>query len=193
MKFGIDPEHGWGVLISFTAPWLALVGWPLWVTHVKGNGPVLDLGLVAPREHFRLGVVGGILCNVIGLLVGAITIWILGPISSAAVDLAAGQPTAVIVIFVLLAFVGAPLVEEIAFRGLLFAGLLKVGFGPVVTVTLSAVVFAAFHFEPQRLPILFAIGLVLGALRWFSGGVVAPAIAHIINNWPVLLLLGSLI
>jgi membrane protease YdiL (CAAX protease family) len=192
MKSGIDPEHGWGVLVSFTAPWLVLAGWPLVVTRLKGNGPVLDLGLVAKREHLRLGVVGGLACNLTGLLIGAIVIKLFGPVSSAAVDTATGQPPLVLIFFVFLALVGAPIVEEIAFRGLLFGGLLKAGFAPWLTVVISAALFAGFHFEPARLPILFAVGVVLGLLRLVSGGIVTPIIAHAINNWPVLALLATL-
>jgi membrane protease YdiL (CAAX protease family) len=82
---------------------------------------------------------------------------------------------------VLIAF-GAPVVEELAFRGMLFSALLKRGVGARRTTVLVALTFAIFHFEWIRLPLLLVIGLVLGYLRERTGRVGASVVAHSVNN-----------
>ena len=85
-----------------------------------------------------------------------------------------------------------PIVEEIAFRGMVFNSVRKRGLGALWTILISAVLFAAFHLEPIRFFILLPIGVLYGWLRWRTGALGAPIIAHMVNNGPaaVVLLLG---
>jgi membrane protease YdiL (CAAX protease family) len=80
----------------------------------------------------------------------------------------------------LLALVG-PVFEELAFRGLLLGGLSRhVSFG--WANTLQALVFAAVHDDPPRLPYYLAMGLFAGWLVKRTGSL-GPAIAlHVLNN-----------
>jgi membrane protease YdiL (CAAX protease family) len=80
--------------------------------------------------------------------------------------------------------VGAPIAEELTFRGLLWSGLAKRGVRPWVAVLVSAAAFALIHFEPERLFVLLVIGSVLGAVRWITGSVGACIVAHAVNNAP---------
>jgi len=125
MSQNIDPENGWGLIIAFSAPWLMMAGWPIIATTIKGNGPKIDLGLIAPRTHLRLGFAAGLL----SLLVASVVAWIVtqftGPLSSTAGDVGLNQTGIVLVVFVLMAMFGAPIVEELAFRGLLYGALAK--------------------------------------------------------------------
>lgn len=59
--------------------------------------------------------------------------------------------------------VGAPIVEELFFRGLLLRSLQR-RFGDRWAVLGSAVVFGVAHFEPLQLPALVALGVILGAM-----------------------------
>ena len=187
-----DPSFGMGLILSMIFPWLALAGWPVVASVIKGNGPRVDYGLIFTKKHVRLGVLGGLASFVVAAIIGQITIKILGPITSAAGDLAGVQVGFVRVLFVLFIVIGAPIVEELAFRGLLFSALCKTGVQPILSVVISAAAFAIFHFEPQRLAILFLVGLVLGELRRRSGSLVPGIVAHAVNNSPALvLLLGS--
>jgi membrane protease YdiL (CAAX protease family) len=187
MTQNIDPENGWGLLIAFSAPWLAMAGWPLIATSIKGNGPKIDLGLIAPRTHLRLGFVAGLS----SLLVASVAAWIVtqftGPLSSTAGDVGLNQTGIVLVIFVLMAMFGAPIVEELAFRGLLYGALAKAHVNEHLVVAITALVFALFHFEPKRFIILFAIGLILGEVRRRTGSTSAAIVAHIVNNTPAAL------
>lgn len=94
--------------------------------------------------------------------------------------------------------VGAPLVEELFFRGLTF-GLFELrawrwrgwlrSWVPVVG---SALLFAIAHFEPVQFLGLFAFGIVLGVLRWRSGRLAPSIVAHAsFNLVAVVALLGS--
>lgn len=183
----IDPENGWGLIIAFSTPWLAMAGWPIIATTLKGNGPKIDLGLIAPRTHLRLGFVAGLA----SLAVASVAAWIVtrftGPISSSAGDIGVNQTGFVLVLFVLMAMFGAPIVEEIAFRGLLYGALAKAHVNEHLVVLITALVFALFHFEPKRFVILFVIGLILGEVRRRTGSTSAAIVAHIVNNTPAVL------
>ena len=182
-----DPENGWGLIVAFSAPWFAMAGWPIIATIIKGNGPKIDLGLIAPRTHLRLGFVAGLISLAVASLAALIVTQFTGPISSTAGDIGLNQSGIVLVIFVLMAMFGAPIVEEIAFRGLLFGALLKAHVNEHLVVVITALVFALFHFEPKRFIILFAIGMILGEVRRRTGSTSAAIVAHIVNNTPVAL------
>jgi membrane protease YdiL (CAAX protease family) len=187
MSQNIDPENGWGLIVAFSAPWLAMAGWPILATTFKGNGPKIDLGLIAPRTHLRLGFAAGLLSLAAASLVAVIVTQFTGPLSSTAGDIGLNQSGIVLVIFVLMAMFGAPIVEEIAFRGLLFGALAKAHVNEHLVVVITALVFALFHFEPKRFIILFVIGLILGEVRRRTGSTSAAIVAHIVNNTPAAL------
>jgi membrane protease YdiL (CAAX protease family) len=79
------------------------------------------------------------------------------------VDRAGGASTMLLVAVVVL---GAPVVEELFYRGLLQRSLAD-RFNEGVVLVAVALVFAAVHFRPVEFPGLFAFGLILGwmALR----------------------------
>jgi membrane protease YdiL (CAAX protease family) len=110
-----------------------------------------------------------------------------GPLSSTAGDVGLNQSGIVLVIFVLMAMFGAPIVEEIAFRGMLYGALAKARINEHLVVVITALVFALFHFEPKRFFILFAIGIILGEVRRRTGSTSAAIVAHVVNNTPAAL------
>ena len=180
----VDPEHGWGLIVAFASPWIFLAGWPYVTAALKGNGAAIDFGLVIHRPHIRLGVIAGLASLVFASCAAWLTVQVVGPISSSAGNLASQQHGIVLVLFALSALIGAPLVEEIAFRGMLFGALAKSQFTPLMASLISAGVFAVFHFEPKRLLVLFVVGAVLGEARRRSGSTLASVVAHMVNNAP---------
>jgi len=79
---------------------------------------------------------------------------------------------------VLVVAVGAPLFEELLYRGVLQPALVT-RFGPGVGVLGTALIFAAIHFQLVQFPGLVLIGLVLGGLAAWTGRL-GPAIwAHV--------------
>ncbi|MFM1819233.1 MAG: hypothetical protein RIS61_831 [Actinomycetota bacterium] len=180
----VDPTNGWGLIISTSAPWLGLAGWPLYAAWRKGNGVRLDFGMLATKQQIKLGLLGGLVAVTAGIALAKISERIFGPINSAAGELALEQSGAVLVVFSLLIVFGAPLVEELAFRGMLFSSLVKAKVNGFVAVVISAAVFGLFHFEPSRILILFAIGLVLGEIRRRTGSTLASVATHFMVNAP---------
>jgi membrane protease YdiL (CAAX protease family) len=77
--------------------------------------------------------------------------------------------------------VGAPLVEELFFRGLLFRALL--GRTPVpVAVVVSSLLFALAHFEAVQFAGLAVFGVVLALLAWRTGRLMPGIGAHAAFN-----------
>jgi membrane protease YdiL (CAAX protease family) len=194
VKLHIDPANGWGLIAATGAPWMGLFGWPVYAAWRKGNGFRLDFGFQATKSQIRLGLLGGLVAVTVGILLAKISENLFGDVSSAAGDLALEQSGAVLVVFSLMIMFGAPVVEELAFRGLLFSSLVKAKINGVVAVGISAIVFALFHFEPKRFIILLAIGLVLGEIRRRTGSSLASAATHFMVNAPatVAILITSL-
>lgn len=175
-------------LAAVAAPWLGLAGWPLLVTRLRGNGVVVDLGWRFRPGDWGWGLVGGVAAFAAGLLGGLVSVWLFGDFTSAAgeqaAELASNGGAALVLLFALLVAVGAPVAEELAFRGLLYAGLAKRGVRPWLTVLVTAVAFSLLHFEPRRLLVLLAIGIVLGVVRWRTRSLGAAIVAHGVNNLP---------
>lgn len=186
----------WSLIIAVATPWIALAGWPILVTYWRGNGPRIDLGLRMGWSDVGWGVVGGLVALMGSGLVALALIPLVGEFDSAAgevaEDIQSSGPFLALIIFALLVAVGAPIVEEIAFRGLAYNALAKKGLHPAWVIAITAIIFAAFHLEPTRLPILLVSGTVFAVLRWFTRGLGAPIIAHAVNNLPgaVFLLVG---
>lgn len=72
------------------------------------------------------------------------------------------------VLLVLMACVGAPVVEELVYRGLL-QGSFAARFAPVPAWLAASALFALIHFRPVEYPGLFAIGLVFGGCAILTG------------------------
>lgn len=182
-----DPR-AWAVVASLVIPWIGLAGWPLLCTKMKGLGPVRELRLTArPRD-----LVTGVLAGLVGLALASVVAVVLeklitSPLSSAVGDIAEsikGASPGPLILLALLSAFGAPVVEEIAFRGLMFGALEKRGMAQTWTILITGLVFALFHFEPVRLPVLLVIGLVLGWVRARTGSTLASMAAHMANNLP---------
>jgi membrane protease YdiL (CAAX protease family) len=177
------------LLLSLTLPWLGFGLWPIITTRLQGNGPRLDLGLSMRRIDLVWGIGGGLACLGLGSLAAAITEHFAGSFDSAAGDAVANVDAGrwILWVFALCALVGAPLFEELCFRGLAFAAIAKAtsraGLPAVPWATIgSALLFALVHLEPVRIPVLVTIGLVLSLLRARTGRIGASVIAHSVNN-----------
>ena len=184
------------LIVGIALPWIALAGWPLLTTTLQGNGPIIDLGLRITWRDVGWGVVGGIAALMAGGTIALILQAIFGEFTSAAGEvgeqLRDEGPLLAVVIFALCVAIGAPIAEEIAFRGMAYNALAKRGLSTAWVIAITTVAFSLFHLEPIRAPILLASGLVLGVLRWRTRSLGAPIVAHAVNNLPgaAFLLLG---
>lgn len=195
---GMTQHSGAFLLCAAISPWIVFAGWPLVTTHLQGNGVRIDLGYVVRSSDVLWGIGGGIACFLLATPVGVLTEKLFGQFESAAGEAAQEANAArwVLVLYAVFVLVGAPLAEELAFRGLVFAAVAKhVGTrGPeqartatravVWAAVWSTVLFAGIHLEPVRVPVLLVIGGVLAFLRARTGRVGASVIAHALNNLP---------
>ncbi len=173
------------------ASWIGLAGWPIVATMRRGNGPRLDLGLQLSWSDVRWGIAGGFVGLVLAGIAAGLTMLVFGDFNSAAGEaaellIAQSGPIAWVT-FGILIMVGAPIAEELAFRGLMFSALLKRGMKPWLVIVVTSAAFAVFHIEPTRIFLLFVIGLVLGFVRYRTNSVGTAMIAHGVINAPAAL------
>lgn len=177
----------WGTTLLQVPLWVALLGVPLAATHLKGRRSLrLDFGWSMRWVDIPLGVVLGL-----GLQLGiGIVVQLVYPVlgidldrvGESASDLTgrAGNAAGVALV-VLIAAVGAPLFEELFYRGL-FLRAVQRRLGDAVAVVLPALVFALVHFQPYDFFALVLFGVAMGMLTLRSGRL-GPAIwAHVAFN-----------
>jgi len=75
----------------------------------------------------------------------------------------------------------APLGEEVFFRGFALPALRR-SLGPISAMLISAMLFSFLHMDPVGFIGLMEIGILLAALRWWSGSLWAAILGHAVNN-----------
>jgi membrane protease YdiL (CAAX protease family) len=181
------------------ALWIGLAGAAVWASRRRGTASLAaDFGLrVASAWDLVLGAAVGlaaqyVLIPVLYLPAEQFDSHLAHQLSAPAQrDTAAAHGLVpVVVLFAFLA-VGAPIVEELFFRGLLLRGLL--GRAPVaVAVVASGLLFALAHFEAVQFAGLAAFGVVLGLLAWRTGRLGPGIAAHAAFNAAAVLSLAHL-
>lgn len=182
-----------GLVVASIFGWLFLVGVPAFATTVKGRGLVRDLGLRArpvDLAAFPLGVV--LQAVAVPLLYWPILHLLdrsTDDVSAEARELTDAASGAGVLVLVLVVCVGAPIAEELFYRGLLLRSVEKRWTLGVAVVT-ATVVFAVAHFQGIQLPALLLFGAVASLLAARSGRL-GPAIAcHAgFNAWTLVQLL----
>jgi sodium transport system permease protein len=98
------------------------------------------------------------------------------------------NPFAIFLFFIVVS-VGAPVFEELLFRGLLHSTL-RARLGQGVALILTALIFALMHdtgqtlHDPRSFPLpIFYLGIVLGLIRERTGSVVPGMAVHALNNF----------
>lgn len=173
------------VAVAQVGLWLGLLGVPLVATRLKGNGLVADLGLAWRREDIWKGGLVGVIVQ-FPLL--PLLYWpILEALDKSSGDLEgpareltdrATDPFGV-VLLVLIVGVGAPIIEEIFYRGLMQRSLLKRGLPAWVAITVTSLVFGMSHFQLLQLPGLALAGAVFGVLAQRAGRLGPAITAHV--------------
>jgi len=81
-----------------------------------------------------------------------------------------------------------PVLEEMVFRGWLFAGLASDRrTGPLLALAISSLAFGLSHAPPMWLPAT-VLGLLFGWVHWRVGDLRAPILLHVLHNAVVFLL-----
>jgi len=146
----------------------------------RGTGIVREIGAGVA------GYLAGIVLMIVGLLLSYVLIVRSGispehPI----VHLLQGDRWHILGLYAL-ASVFAPVIEETMFRGVLFHHLRR-RWAWGISAPLVSLLFAIVH--PQgwvALPVLCSIAMVLAALREWRGSLIAPMVAHGLNNFVAL-------
>ena len=175
--------------------WFGLLGAPLVATRTKGNGLVADLNLRARVADVWRGGIVGVLLQLVAL---PLLYWpILELLNKRASDLegparslterATGPVSSVLLI--LIVGIGAPVIEEIFYRGLFQGALLKRGMAPAPAIAISSVVFGVTHQQSLQLPALVLFGAVAGILAHRAGRLGPAIAAHVAFNMVTVLAL----
>ncbi len=178
--------YAWVLVISVILPWLGMGGYPWLISKLRGNGMVLDFGLRFSWRDVGWGLVYGAAALLAASLLAAALSALFGEFDSSAGELAKSFNDFPVqrLLFAIAVGIGAPIVEEICYRGLLLTALLKRDMSKWLAIVLSAALFAAMHMEPIRFVLLFAIGLILGLARVHRNNTTTAIVAHMANNLP---------
>lgn len=79
------------------------------------------------------------------------------------------------------AVIGAPVLEELLFRGVIYQAL-RANFSMIFSALLSGLLFALFHFEIQTILPLAMLGLLLAVIREKSASLILVMIIHSLHN-----------
>lgn len=161
-----------------------MVAWPLIAAWRKSSGWRHAYGFVVSWRAVGIGLAGGIATLIAMTVLTNLTATLLDQeVTSAGADAALSMTgsTLAYVLFLLLIAIGAPFVEELAFRGLVWGAAVKRGWSPWLATMIAGVPFALLHVEPLRVAPLIAAGLVLGVVRQYAG-LSGAMLAHCVVN-----------
>lgn len=165
--------------------WIGLLGAPLWAVRARGGSVVADLGASMRPGDVPTGLVIGVVAQLVmvPLIYLPLTPFIdTDEVADAARELTVKATDGVgVVLLVLVVAVGAPIVEELFFRGLLM-GALGRRWGAAVAVVGSSFVFGIVHLQPLQFPALMAFGLVAAWLVRRDGRLGRAVWAHVAFN-----------
>lgn len=174
----------WQLLLLFPQ-WILLLG-IAWVFAGLLSRDRPGWSLRGTWKDVPLGVAAGVLLQVpILTIVVVIMQLIFGEFEPsgralALVDSAAQSPFTV-ALLVLTVAVGAPLVEEVFYRGLVQPALIRRTNVPV-GIVVSSVIFGAIHFSLVDFIPLSVVGLVFGVLAHRTGRLLPAVVAHVTFN-----------
>ncbi|NLJ37089.1 MAG: CPBP family intramembrane metalloprotease [candidate division WS1 bacterium] len=103
------------------------------------------------------------------------------PVMQLGMDLLERQDPLSVVLYLALLGLAAPLVEELIFRGFVYAGLRRY-LPPFTAVIISAGVFALMHLNPMALVQLVVMGIILAVLYERSRSLIPCIVCHAVNN-----------
>ncbi len=181
----IDPalaDGAAGLVVPSLAMWLGFIGAPVLVSRRRGTGRLsIDFGFSTRWRDVVVGIPLGVATQmlvlpavyfVIGLAVDT------SDLSNPAKE-TIGRGSGLSLAAVLLVIgIGAPVAEELFFRGL-FQRAAQARFGGWQGWLLVAAVFGASHLQPLQFPGLFVAGLLFGALAWRAGRLGPAIFAHV--------------
>lgn len=164
--------------------WVGLIGAPVYAAWRKGVSLRHDFGLWARGSDVPVGLVIGVLLQVVLVPLIYVPLRLLGgdtaEVSEPARELVGNAVGPLgVVLLLLVVGLGAPFAEELFYRGLLQRSLLNRLGRPAWAVVLAALFFALAHLQSLQFPALVAVGIVFGFLALRSGRLGLSLFAHI--------------
>lgn len=182
------------IIVGQVGLWTGLAGAAIVASRTRGTGSLrTDFGLELRRRDALVGVPAGVVCQLV--VVPLLYLPFRSLFDTEELDRPARElidrahgPGVWLLAAVLV--VGAPLVEELFFRGLLMRALSR-RFGPAWGLWGSAVAFGVAHFQLLQFPALVLVGATFGWLARRSGRLGPSIWAHGAFNAVVVALLVS--
>ncbi len=165
------------------------------VSQVFSAALVLLVTRTSPREFARISGLSAIKVSRVPLICGLVVLTYIGvfiySLAAAASGISWLQPDSTVpqavtredsTLFItgIVTLIGAPLTEEIFFRGLIFGGLLRWGFWPAALI--SGFLFSGVHFDPGSLLPFMGIGVLLAWVYWRRRSLWDAVLFHFIFN-----------
>jgi membrane protease YdiL (CAAX protease family) len=178
----------WVTLVAALALWLPIMAGLREISHRVGLGSLRDDYGLSFRPIDALGVPIGVLTQLVlvRLLYWPLETWF--PDTFTVADREENARTlydsangAWLVALVAIVVVGAPLVEELLYRGLLQGAFVR-RVNDVLALVVVAAWFAIVHFRPVEYPGLFVVGLVLGTCALVTRRIGLGIVAHAAFN-----------
>lgn len=174
----------WLVAITQVPLWIGLLGAPLLVARRVHSTPTREFGLRVRMIDVPLGLVIGIAAQFV--LVPAISYPWLKLWGRSASDLSQNAEQLVskatdpvgVVLLIAIVVIGAPIIEELFYRGLLLRSLEKL-LPAWAAIVLCGLAFGASHFELLGLPALAAFGMLLAFIAYRTGRLGMTIFAHL--------------
>lgn len=192
---GSDDLPLWLIAITQVPLWVGLVGAPLYAVRSAGHSLRADFGFSIKWIDVPMGIVIGLFCQLV--LVPVVSTPWLHVLGKSAKDLSAvadkltskaTDPLGVVLLILIVA-IGAPIIEELFYRGLLLRAL-DVRLPRWGAIVLCGVIFGASHFEALQFPALAAFGMVLAYVAMRTGRLGPSIMAHLaFNSFTVVYLL----
>lgn len=190
-----DAGAGW-LAAAQIAAWVPLVAAIAFVSQRRATGSlVADYGM-SFRPLDLVGIPIGVATQLLlvrGLYAVLERLWPhsfdMDKVEQPARDIWNNAHGAGVIIVVLVVTVGAPLVEELTYRGLLQGAFTRCT-DAVTGVGVVAVWFAVIHFQPVNIPGLLVVGLVLGICAHRSRRLGMSVLTHMAFNATGLLLVA---
>jgi uncharacterized protein len=181
---GVDPGKWplWLVVVAFAPLWLATVGALCMVSRAHGTGRFRrDFGFEFRPLDIPVGLVAGVVSQLVfvEVLYRGLGLFIdtsdKNDVAKELTDKASGWS---LLVLVLVVAIGAPIVEELLYRGLVLRAFGS-RFNDVLALLLSSALFAASHVQALQFAGLMLFGVIVGYLAQRSGRLGPSIFAHI--------------
>lgn len=176
------------VALSATAMWIVYLFATTQFLQVTLKNFRVTIGATFQRHDVAVGIPLGIASQLVLVNVVNWPLTRLFPdafsfdeVSKRASELVDGARGGWVVLLALVVIFGAPIVEEIVYRGVVQPGLVA-SWGRSTGILVTAALFAAIHMQPVEFPGLFAFALVLGWARHSTGTIGTSIVTHMAFN-----------